>query len=247
MAASSASDQSRFVSYLRVSTRAQGHSGLGLDAQRSAVQQHVVSTGGQVVKEYLEVESGKRDDRQELKAAIAYTRRCRGVLLVAKLDRLSRNVAFLATLMESGVEFRACDNPHATPFTIHILSAVAQYEREMISKRTKEALAAAKKRGVLLGSSRPDHWAGHEERRREGAVRGAARAAEVHRAAAAVAYEDVLPMILELGEKGMSLNAIARKLNEEGIPSRRGRRWYGTTVKLILQRKRDVGGQDAGL
>jgi DNA invertase Pin-like site-specific DNA recombinase len=200
----------------------------------------VASTSGEVVKEYLEVESGKNSDRQQLKAAIAYARRCRATLLVAKLDRLSRNVAFLATLMESGVEFRACDNPHATPFTIHILAAVAQYEREMISKRTKEALAAAKERGVLLGSSRPGHWEGQEKRRREGAVRGAARAAEAHRAAADVAYEDVLPMIHGLREEGLGLNAIAKRLNEEGIPSRRGRRWYGTTVKNVMARTMEV-------
>jgi DNA invertase Pin-like site-specific DNA recombinase len=236
MAAKDATDRPRFVAYLRVSTRVQQQSGLGLDAQRSAVQQHVAAMGGEVVREYVEVESGKIADRQELKAAIAFARRCRATLLVAKLDRLSRNVVFLATLMESGVEFRACDNPHATPFTIHILAAVAQYEREMISKRTKEALAAAKQRGVALGSSRPGHWEEREERRRVGAVRGAARAAEAHRAAAGGAYEDVLPMIQELREQGMGINAIARKLNEEGVPSRRGRKWYGTTVKLVLSR-----------
>jgi DNA invertase Pin-like site-specific DNA recombinase len=200
------------------------------------VEQHVTSTDGEVVKEYLEVESGKNSDRQQLKAAIAYARRCKATLLVAKLDRLSRNVAFLATLMESGVEFRACDNPHATPFTVHILAAVAQYEREMISKRTKDALAAAKQRGIALGSNRPGHWNEREERRRIGAIRGAARAAEAHRAAADVAYEDVLPLIVELREEGLGINAIARKLNEESIPSRRGRQWYGTTVKMVLGR-----------
>lgn len=226
----------RFISYLRVSTRAQGQSGLGLEAQRSAVSLHVIASGGELLKEFIEVESGEKSDRQELRSAIAYARRCKARLLVAKLDRLARSVAFTATLMESGVDFLACDNPHANSFTIHILAAVAQYEREMISKRTKEALNAAKERGVLLGSNRPGHWKGREDRRRIGAKRGSERAAKAHRNSANVAYEDVLPMIQELRQQGAGLNAIARRLNEEGIPSRRGRKWYGTTVKLVLSR-----------
>lgn len=237
MTPSSATARPRFVSYLRVSTKAQGQSGLGLEAQRSTVAMHVGASGGELLKEFIEVESGGKNERQELRSAIAYARRCKARLLVAKLDRLARSVAFTATLMESGVDFIACDNPHANSFTIHILAAVAQYEREMISKRTKEALAAARERGVLLGSNRPGHWDDREERRRVGAVRGAARAAEAHRAAADVAYDDVLPLIVELREKGFGINAIARRLNDEGIPSRRGRRWYGTTVKLVLERR----------
>lgn len=236
MAAATSSNQPRFVSYLRVSTRAQGQSGLGLEAQRSAVTLHVASSGGDLLKEFIEVESGKRNDRLELKAAISYARRCKATLLVAKLDRLARSVAFTATMMESGIDFVACDNPNANSFTIHILAAVAQYEREMISKRTKEALAAAKQRGVPLGSSRPSHWQGKEERRREGALQGAAKAAQVHRTAADAAYEDVLPLMQQLRAEGMGINAIAKRLNEDGIPSRRGKRWYGTTVKLVLAR-----------
>lgn len=227
---------SHFVSYLRVSTKAQGQSGLGLEAQRSAVAKHVETSSGRLLKEFIEVESGKRSDRMELKAAISYARRCKATLLVAKLDRLARSVAFTATMMESGIDFVACDNPNANSFTIHILAAVAQYEREMISKRTKEALAAAKARGVSLGSSRPGHWQGKEERRREGSARGAAKAAQVHRAAADAAYEDVLPLIQQLRAESMGINAIAKRLNQEGIPSRRGKQWYGATVKLVLSR-----------
>lgn len=236
MTSTTSPESPRFVSYLRVSTRAQGQSGLGLEAQRSAVALHVNVSGGELLREFIEVESGKRSDRQELKSAVAYARRCKATLLVAKLDRLARSVAFTATMMESGIEFIACDNPYANSLTVHILAAVAQYEREMISKRTKEALSAARERGTLLGSNRPGHWDGMEERRRVGAIRGAQRAAEVHRAAAAVAYEDVLPMIQELRNQGMGINAIAHRLNDEGIPSRRGRKWYGTTVKLVLER-----------
>lgn len=240
MPSTSSTEQPRFVSYLRVSTKAQGQSGLDLEAQRSTVAMHVDASGGELLKEFIEVESGGKNERQELRSAIAYARRCKARLLVAKLDRLARSVAFTATLMESGVDFIACDNPHANSFTIHILAAVAQYEREMISKRTKEALGAAKERGVALGSNRPGHWDDREHRRRLGAARGAARAAEAHRAAADVAYEDVLPLIAELREAGVGLNAVARRLNEEGIPSRRGKRWYGTTVKLVLLRASSV-------
>lgn len=236
MAASGSAVSPRFVSYLRVSTRAQGQSGLGLEAQRGAVALYVSTTGGELLNEYIEIESGKNNDRQQLRAAIAYARRCKARLLVAKLDRLARSVAFTATLMESGVDFLACDNPHANSFTIHILAAVAQYEREMISKRTKEALASAKARGVQLGSSRSGHWDGREHCRKEGSCRGAARAADAHRAAAIEAYDDVLPTILTLRGQGLGVNAIARTLNAEGIPSRRGRRWHGTTIRLILAR-----------
>jgi len=132
----------RYIVYYRVSTKAQGHSGLGLEAQKATVEQFLSSSGGALLREFVEVESGNRADRQELRSAIAFARRCQATLLVAKLDRLARNVAFLATMMESGVDFVACDNPHANRFTVHILSAVAEYEREMISKRTTEALAA---------------------------------------------------------------------------------------------------------
>lgn len=226
----------RYVVYLRVSTKSQGASGLGLEAQRSAVDTFVSSTGGKILKEFIEIESGKRADRVELRSAVAFARRCKATLLVAKLDRLSRNVVFLATLMESGIDFTACDNPHANKFTVHILAAVAEFEREMISKRTTEALAEAKKRGVKLGSNRENHWKGREDRRLVGSKKGAMEAAKVHRDLAKQAYEDVLPLMIELREHGVSLNAIADRLNKEGIPSRRGSVWYAMTVRNVLQR-----------
>src|SRR6516165_4391847 len=136
----------KFVAYFRVSTDRQGKSGLGLEAQREAVMNFLNGGPWALVGEFTEVESGKRADRPQLEKALAACKRQKAKLVIAKLDRLSRNLAFVATLMESGVEFVAVDNPHANKLTVHILAAVAQHEREMISERTKAALAAAKKR-----------------------------------------------------------------------------------------------------
>ena len=122
----------KFVAYYRVSTDRQGKSGLGLDAQREAVTSYLNGGSWQLVQEFVEVESGKRADRPQLAAALAACRKHKAKLVIAKLDRLSRNLAFVATLMESGVEFVAVDNPHANKLTVHILAAVAQHEREII-------------------------------------------------------------------------------------------------------------------
>jgi DNA invertase Pin-like site-specific DNA recombinase len=142
----------KFVAYFRVSTDRQGKSGLGLDAQREAVMDYLNGGRWTLVAEFTEVESGKNADRPELEKALAACKKLKAKLVIAKLDRLSRNLAFIATLMESGVEFVAVDIPQANKLTIHILAAVAQHEREMISERTKAALQAAKKRGQRLGN-----------------------------------------------------------------------------------------------
>src|SRR5262249_4207752 len=142
----------KFVAYFRVSTDRQGKSGLGLEAQRKSVLDYLDGGRWELVAEFTEVESGKRSDRPELTKAIGVCKRHKAKLVIAKLDRLSRNLAFIATLMESGVEFIAVDNPHANKLTIHILAAVAQHEREMISARTSAALKAAKARGKRLGN-----------------------------------------------------------------------------------------------
>jgi DNA invertase Pin-like site-specific DNA recombinase len=143
----------KFVAYFRVSTDRQGKSGLGLEAQREAVMSYLNGGRWTLAAEFTEVESGKRsDNRPELEKAIAACKRLKAKLVIAKLDRLSRNLAFIAALMESGVEFVAVDNPHMNKLTIHILAAVAEHEREMISERTKAALAAAKRRGQRLGN-----------------------------------------------------------------------------------------------
>jgi DNA invertase Pin-like site-specific DNA recombinase len=174
-----------FIAYYRVSTDRQGASGLGLAAQRGAVARFIGA--GQLIAEYTEIESGKRHtNRPQLLAALADCRRQRAVLLIARLDRLARNVAFIANLMESGVDFVAVDMPQATRLTIHILAAVAEHEREMISARTKAALAEAKRRGVTLGNPRL------EEAR--------ARALAVHRAHGPA--PEVLQLMTEWKEQG---------------------------------------------
>jgi DNA invertase Pin-like site-specific DNA recombinase len=141
----------QFVAYYRVSTDRQGRSGLGLDAQREAVFRHLAGHAGQLVAEFCEIESGSRSDRPQLAAAIAAAKKARATLIIAKLDRLARNVHFISGLMESGVDFVAADNPHANKLMVHMLAAFAEHEREQISQRTKDALAAAKLRGIRLG------------------------------------------------------------------------------------------------
>ena len=141
-----------FVTYLRVSTDRQGKSGLGLEAQRAAVLDHVAGKG-EIAAEYVEIESGKRNERPQLARAMAEAKRIGAVLLIAKLDRLARNVAFIANLLEAGVEIAAADMPEANRFLLHVMAAVAEHEAQAISDRTRAALAAAKARGVALGLS----------------------------------------------------------------------------------------------
>src|SRR5216684_5761135 len=142
----------KFIAYLRVSTDKQGHSGLGIEAQRKAVNDYLDGGHWQLLAEHVEVESGKRADRPQLQAALAHAKATGATVVIAKLDRLARNVAFIANLMESGVEFTAADMPMANRLTVHVLAAVAEHEREAISARTKAALAAAKARGQKLGN-----------------------------------------------------------------------------------------------
>jgi DNA invertase Pin-like site-specific DNA recombinase len=144
----------KFVSYLRVSTARQGISGLGLEAQRASVAGYLNGGDWTLVQEVLEVESGKRNDRPALAEALKLCRKHKATLVIAKLDRLARNVAFISNLMESGVEFIAVDMPQANRFVVHIMAAVAEQEADAISKRTKAALQAAKERGTKLGGRR---------------------------------------------------------------------------------------------
>jgi DNA invertase Pin-like site-specific DNA recombinase len=213
----------RFVAYYRVSTDKQGQSGLGLDAQRQAVMTYLNGGTWKLVAEHTEVESGKRNARPELERALAACRKHKAKLVIAKLDRLSRNLAFIATLMDSGVEFVAADNPHANRLTVHILAAVAEHERAAISERTKAALAAAKRRGVKLGGPRLN-----EARRRSIAVRS-----DLADAFAA----NVRPIIKEIQASGVSsMRGIARALTARGIKSPRGRDWSDVQVTAILRR-----------
>jgi DNA invertase Pin-like site-specific DNA recombinase len=222
----------KLVPYYRVSTLKQAHSGLGLEGQDATVRQFAEAHGGKVLKSYTEIETGKRSDRPELAKAIAHARRSRATLIIAKLDRLARNVHFLSGLMEAGVKFVACDQPSANDLTIHILAAVAQDEAQRISERTKTALVAYKARGGKLGASRPEC----RNLTAEATRRGAKAAGEAARRDADDAYIDLFPMMKALRDEGLSLRAIARHLNSEGYETRRGRQWNHVQVRAVLNR-----------
>ncbi len=226
----------RIVAYYRVSTKKQGQSGLGLEAQQNTIADYVSQHGGKLIGEYIEVETGKSKVRPELLKALAHVKRSKAQLVVAKLDRLARNVAFTSALMESKVDFLACDNPHANKFTIHILAAVAEHEAEQISQRTKVALAAAKKRGVKLGSARPGHWNGREDKRQAGLRKAHIEAGKAHRQAFEDEYADLFPTVKELHASGHSLQSIADELNEQGHTTRRGKPWNRMQVSRVLKR-----------
>jgi DNA invertase Pin-like site-specific DNA recombinase len=219
----------QIISYLRVSTARQGASGLGLEAQRAAVQAFAVTGGHRIVAEYLEVESGKKADRPQIAAALAACRLHRATLVIAKLDRLARNVAFIANLMDGGVDFIACDMPHANRLTLHLLAAIAEHEREMISQRTKAALAAAKARGVKLGN--PNGAAALLAGCKEAAKRSAAKRTAVAKAERAA----IQPLLEQLIAHGLSSSRdLARELNTSGVPSPAGGAWYPQQVQRIL-------------
>jgi len=211
----------RYIAYYRVSTARQGQSGLGLEAQQTAVRSFV-SADAQIIDEFVEVESGRRNDRPKLLEALAACRRHKAVLIIAKLDRLSRNVAFVSNLMEAGVDFVAVDMPHASRLTVHILAAVAEHEREMISQRTKAALAAAKARGVRLGNP-AGNPAGLEKARQRASERASERIATVQQ------------VIEEIRAAGLSsMRQIATALNSRGVESPRGGIWYPGTVRRVI-------------
>jgi DNA invertase Pin-like site-specific DNA recombinase len=225
-----------YVTYLRVSTERQGKSGLGLDAQRAAVLDHVAGKG-EIAAEYVEIESGKRADRPELVRALAEAKRAGAVLLIAKLDRLARNVAFIANLLESGVEVTAADMPEANRFLLHVMAAVAEHEAQAISDRTRAALAAAKARGVKLGWSMPERKGEQRRASRKGAAKNAQKA-DQHAA-------NVLPIIRQIAAGGASLRQIANELNTRGIKTARGGLWYAATVRNIMARQSEIEAQAA--
>ena len=216
------------IAYLRVSTQRQGKSGLGLEAQRNAVTEFLNGGNWSLVKEYVEVESGKRSDRPELAKAIQACRAYGAKLVIAKLDRLSRDAHFLLGLEKAGVDFVAADMPTANRLTVGIMAMVAEEERRMISKRTKEALQAAKRRGVKLGG---DRGVIPSRNTRKLAI-------DAIKARAAAKAADLAPIITELRAAGVSSrSALAVSLNERGIPTPRGKgHWTATQVSRLLER-----------
>jgi DNA invertase Pin-like site-specific DNA recombinase len=223
----------KFVCYYRVSTARQGKSGLGLDAQRAAVATYLNGGNWQIVEEFTEIESGKNSDRPALDKALAAARLHRAAVVVSKMDRLTRNVAFLSRLLEAGVDVRFADLPQiegATGrFMVQMMVSVAELEAGMISKRTKDALAQAKKRGKVLGGYRGGAKPTAKMRARSTAV---VQARADGRAA------DIAPTIRKLQADGAtSLRAIAAKLNEAGIPTARGGgTWSAVQVARVLAR-----------
>jgi DNA invertase Pin-like site-specific DNA recombinase len=194
-----------------------------LEAQRKAVEDYLNVGTWSLVDKFTEIESGKRNKRPELEKALSVCKRQKAKLVIAKLDRLSRNLAFIATPMDSGVEFIAVDNPHINKLTVHILAAVAQHEREMIAQRTKAALQAGKARGVVLGNPKLH------------AVRD--RAVTSVKSDADRFAKNVAPIIREIQSSGVtSHRGIARSLNSRGAATARGREWTAVQVRSILQR-----------
>lgn len=219
----------KFVAYYRVSTARQGRSGLGLEAQRQAVLEFLNGGRWRLVAEHTEVESGTVNDRPQLVRALAACRIHRATLVVAKLDRLSRDAAFLLNLKASGVRFTIAEMPEANELTVGLLAVLAQHERRLISERTKAALAAAKRRGVKLGNPR------HLDRKAR--LKGTAASAVVRREAARQRAADLAPIVAELRREGAgSRRELARGLNEQGIPAPRGGEWSAVQVKRLLSR-----------
>jgi len=204
----------KFIVYYRVSTQRQGQSGLGLEAQKHACAHY------DIVAEYTEIESGKKSNRPELAKALAHAKKIGATLLIAKLDRLSRNVHFITGLLEAGVPITCADMPEADRTFLQMAAVFAEWEGRRISKRTKAALAAAKRRGIKLGSPNPA---------KGGSVTGAQRAS-----ATAQVAPQAMPIINALRKAGQSLRAIASALNEAQIPTAMGGQWHASSVRNLI-------------
>jgi DNA invertase Pin-like site-specific DNA recombinase len=213
--------RNKYVGYVRVSTKRQGKDGLGADSQKNIINQYVSTRDGQLLQTFAEEESGKKINRPELEKAIALAKKENATLVIAKLDRLARNVYFTAKLMKSNVEFVCCDMPGANKMTIYILAAVAEQERETISARTKAALEQKRRRGESLGSKNILQI-GNEVKKKNADERA----------------KNILPIIEELKSVGLtSLAQIADGLNKRGVPTARGRKWYPSSVNNVIGRR----------
>lgn len=212
----------KFVAYYRVSTEKQGKSGLGIEAQQHSVRQFLNGGDWELLAEFTEIETGKNDDRPQLERAMNECRLTGATLVIAKIDRLSRNAAFLIGLKDAGISFVAADMPGANQMTIGIMALVAQQEREAISQRTKEALAAAKARGAKLGGYRGGPM-----------VNGKAGTEALQQKAAAF-RASVRPLVTELRDQGMSQRQIAAELDRRSVRTPRGGKWTAKAVAAVL-------------
>jgi len=219
----------RFISYHRVSTEQQGRSGLGLEAQKKAVADYLNGGEWELLHEFVEIESGRRKDRPQLKAALEMCKREKATLVIAKLDRLARNVAFVATLLEGRTKFVCCDMPDADSTMLHIYSAMAEREAIKTSERTKAALAAAKARGKQLGWAMPSRKAEQRQASERGVIANRNQAQQF--------ASNVLPIVQSIQAAGInSLAKIAMALNARGIATMRGGEWHPTSVQRLLKR-----------
>lgn len=219
----------RFVAYLRVSTQRQGYSGLGLEAQREII--HNYLRDRKPIFEYVEVESGRKTDkgRPKLKEALSQCRTYGAKLIVAKLDRLARNVSFLSALLDSDVEIVFCDFPQANKMVLHILASISQYEAELISTRTRQALAAKKARGCKLGN--PEHLMGKHKTAIENSNKTNRKKAEDN-----PNNKRGVAMLRILAEQGMTLTEMTDKLNKEGFVTSKGYEFRPSQVFVLLKR-----------
>jgi len=222
----------KIVAYFRVSTKKQLTS---FDVQRETIEQFARLHNGTIIASYREVESGRKRNRPQLLKALEHAKYSGAKLVVAKLDRLARDVNFMSSLMEAGVEFAICDFPEATPLLIHLLSSIAEYEARLIRDRTREALKQKRRDGVLLGSHRPEHWRDREHRRLAGATKGNQRSAAVRSARASERLQFFRSKIMELRQVGKTYGEIAEELNDQSFTTPRGRRFTKSTIAKIIK------------
>jgi len=217
----------KFIAYYRVSTAKQGQSGLGLEAQQAAVADYLSTNTGELVKQYTEIQSGSKNNRPELQAALRQCRLTGATLLIAKLDRLSRNRSFLMSVQDSSVKFVAVDMPEANHFTVGLMACLADYERELISERTKAALKAAKARGVILGNPRLD-----EVRNTDTTAATLAKTAKANSRNAEML--EIMNEIQDSVSTALSTRQLAKHLNDAGYKTARGGHWHPTSVSRVL-------------
>lgn len=217
----------KYVAYLRVSTQKQGYSGLGLEAQREIIHNHLHDTT--LIAEFVEVESGRKSDRPKLKEALALCRKDGATLIVAKLDRLARSVSFLSNLLESDVEIVFCDFPQANKMVLHIISAISQYEAELIAARTKASLQAKKARGFKLGN--PEHLLNKHKQAIQNSIRTCRVKADNN-----PNNKRAVAMLRILMKENRSYSEMANILNQEGFVTSRGCSFTKSTVYKLIKR-----------